>query len=196
MSSLKSSNALDVAEKIDFMYHDPKYLEYVIFDDAQKEIKELRDKADSATDDNRAEREKALYDAELEVVEAIDAVRAMEDNEVQTYMMEHPEVAYYINKDIEQKVKGNVKELQKAIARKEPDARKALSAYRKTPEYKYYNQIRRILKRIRKLESRLKDETKNIAPSQRVKMKQKIDGHKKELVELRKAYESIGEIKE
>lgn len=196
MSSLKSSNALDVAEKIDFMYHDPKYLEYVIFDDAQKEIKELRDKADSATDDNRAEREKALYDAEMEVVEAIDAVRAMEDNEVQTYMMEHPEVAYYINKDIEQKVKGNVKELQKAIARKEPDARKALSAYRKTPEYKYYNQIRRILKRIRKLESRLKDETKNIAPSQRVKMKQKIDGHKKELVELRKAYESIGEVKE
>lgn len=196
MSSLKSSNALDVAEKIDFMYHDPKYLEYVIFDDAQKEIKELRDKADSATDDNRAEREKALYEAELEVVEAIDAVRAMEDNEVQTHMMEHPEVAYYINKDIEQKVKGNVKELQKAIARKEPDARKALSAYRKTPEYKYYNQIRRILKRIRKLESRLKDETKNIAPSQRVKMKQKIDGHKKELVELRKAYESIGEIKE
>ena len=196
MSSLKSSNALDVAEKIDFMYHDPKYLEYVIFDDAQKEIKELRDKADSATDDNRAEREKALYDAEMEVVEAIDAVRAMEDNEVQTYMMEHPEVAYYINKDIEQKVKDNVKELQKAIARKEPDARKALSAYRKTPEYKYYNQIRRILKRIRKLESRLKDETKNIAPSQRVKMKQKIDGHKKELVELRKAYESIGEVKE
>ena len=132
----------------------------------------------------------------MDVVEAIDAVRAMEDNEVQTYMMEHPEVAYYINKDIEQKVKGNVKELQKAIARKEPDARKALSAYRKTPEYKYYNQIRRILKRIRKLESRLKDETKNISPSQRVKMKQKIDGHKKELVELRKAYESVGEIKE
>ena len=195
MSSLKSS-PLDVAEKIDFMYHSPEYLEYVIFDDAQKEIKELRDKADSATDDNRTEREKALYDAELEVVEAIDAVRAMGDNEVQTFMMQHPEVAYYINKDIERKVKDNVKELQKAIARKEPNAREALSAYRKSPEYKYYNEIRRRLKRINKLESRLNDDTKNATPSRRLEWQKKIDDEKKELVELRKAYESIGEVKE
>ena len=193
MSSLKSS-PLDVAEKIDFMYHSPEYLEYVIFDDAQKEIKELRDLADSATDDNRTEREKALYDAELEVVEAIDAVRAMGDNEVQTFMMQHPEVAYYINKDIERKVKDNVKELQKAIARKEPNARGALSTYRKSPEYKYYNEIRRRLKRINKLESKLNDDTKNTTPSQRLKWQKKIDDEKKELVELRKAYESIGEI--
>ena len=193
MSSLKSS-PLDVAEKIDFMYHSPEYLEYVIFDDAQKEIKELRDLADSATDDNRTEREKALYDAELEVVKAIDTVRAMEDNEVQTFMMQYPDVAYYVNKDIEKKVKGNIKDLQKAIARKEPNAQNAMVEYRNSPEYKYYNQVRGILKRIQMVQRRLNDDIHEITPSMKLKMENDIKEQKQRLVELRDAYESIGEI--
>ena len=199
MSKLNKSSALDTADKISMMYYDRDYMVYAIYETYSKEIKELRDQAQSAPEDKKAEIQKREYDAKMKVISLIDNFNAIEDKEVETYMANNPMVARLVGKDIIKKVGAKYKELKrnwKEAPYGSPEEKKAsdaVNAFEKTPEYQYYDSIRMATKAIDKKEEEIDTV---LLPKNRLKIKAEIDSIKTQLVELRKAYESIGEVKE
>ena len=199
MSKLNKSSALDTADKISMMYYDRDYMIYAIYETYSKEIKELRDQAQSAPEDKKAEIQKREYDAKMKVISLIDNFNAIEDKEVETYMANNPMVARLVGKDIIKKVGAKYKELKRNWkeapygSTEEEKASAALAAFEKTPEYQYYDSIRMANDTIAKKQKELEE---LLLPKDRLKMKAEIDSIKTQLVELRKAYESIGEVKE
>jgi hypothetical protein len=198
LGDLKGVGTLDAAEKISDLYYSRDYMNYVIFDITQDEIKDLHDKAKNASEDKKAEWTKAEYDAKMDVVSTLDTIKAIEDNELGNYMKESPEVAVYVVKDIEKKIGDEYRALKKEIDKYEKrttgrrNAKKAVKAFKKTPTYKYYEKVKEALK-IRQEKKKAKMDA---LPTDRIRIQKEIDSIDKQLVELRKAYESIGEIKE
>ena len=181
------------------MYYDRDYMVYAIYETYSKEIKDLRDQAKSAPEDKKAEIQKREYDAKMKVVSLIDSFNAIEDKEVETYMANNPMVARFVSKDIIKKVGDKYKEFKIKWKKspygsiEEKNASDALASFEQTSEYKYYDTIRMAIKSIAKKEEELDTV---LLPKDRLKIKAEIDSIDKQLVELRKAYESIGEIKE
>ena len=84
----------------------------------------------------------------------------------------------------------------KEIQIKEVQNPGTLKAYKKTPEYDLYVDINKSVNAINRIDWDLKDETTYRTPAQTLRLQKRRKKNMDTLVELIKAYESIGEIKE
>ena len=101
-------------------------------------------------------------------------------------------LSYHISKDIVKKMRKRLKEIQI----KEVQNPGTLNAYKKTPEYDLYVDINKSVNAINRIDRDLKDETTYRTPAQTIRLQKRRKKNMDTLVELIKAYESIGEIKE
>ena len=192
LNTKEYSGYAGAAEKLDFMYHSPDYLKYIIFKDGNKEIEELDKEIKTATDEDEIQNLKTMSaikkDQLISEIEAVD--RILKGGE-QTSEYDSL-LSYHISKDIVKKMRKRLKEIQI----KEVQNPGTLKAYKKTPEYDLYVDINKSVNAINRIDRDLKDETTYRTPAQTIRLQKRRKKNMDTLVELIKAYESIGEIKE
>lgn len=192
LNTKEYSGYAGAAEKLDFMYHSPDYLKYIIFKDGNKEIEELDKEIKTATDEDEIQNLKTMSaikkDQLISEIEAVDRILKGGEQASEYDSL----LSYHISKDIVKKMRKRLKEIQI----KEVQNPGTLKAYKKTPEYDLYVDINKSVNAINRIDRDLKDETTYRTPAQTLRLQKRRKKNMDTLVELIKAYESIGEIKE
>ena len=169
LNTKEYSGYAGAAEKLDFMYHSPDYLKYIIFKDGNKEIEELDKEIKTATDEDEIQNLKTMSaikkDQLISEIEAVD--RILKGGE-QTSEYDSL-LSYHISKDIVKKMRKRLKEIQI----KEVQNPGTLKAYKKTPEYDLYVDINKSVNAINRIDRDLKDETTYRTPAQTIRLQKR-----------------------